>query len=283
MNNQEIEPTAFNAIGLNPHDNEYHGLLTYILEHGKEKADRTGVGTISSFGHQLKFDLNKGFPLMTTKKVWFRGIEEELLWMLKGSTNNRELKAKGVNIWTAWEDRDGDLGKIYGYQWRKWLGSLDQMKELVWDLQNNPNSRRLIVTAWNPNDLKSQALPPCHCFFQCYVNNGVLSLQVYQRSADMFLGLPFDIASYALLMHILAAICNLKVGELTHTIGDAHIYLNHLDQVKEQLTRTSFIPPEVSVILFKKYDIETTLNLGLFNIQLFGYVYHPAIRGVVAV
>lgn len=261
----------------------YLDLLQHILDHGHRKEDRTGTGTISTFGYQMRFDLSQGFPLLTTKKVHLKSIIYELLWFLAGDTNVRYLQEHGVRIWNEWADPDGSLGHIYGYQWRSWPdyegGFIDQMAQAVNDIKHNPDSRRIIVNSWNVADLKNMNLPPCHTFFQFYVNDGKLSLQLYQRSADCFLGVPFNIASYALLCMMTAQVCGLQPGEFIHTLGDAHIYLNHLDQVHEQLSRepralpTMHINPEVKDLFAFDYD----------DFTLTEYDPHPAIKGQVSV
>jgi thymidylate synthase len=221
---------------------QYLDLLNLVLENGAKREDRTGTGTLSVFGHQMRFDLSDGFPVLTTKKLHLKSIIHELLWFLSGDTNIRYLKENGVSIWDDWADENGDLGPVYGRQWRSWEtpggAQIDQIKALVAQLKNNPDSRRHIVTAWNPADVDDMALPPCHCLFQFYVANGKLSCQLYQRSADIFLGVPFNIASYALLTKMLAQVCDLEAGDFVHTLGDAHLYLNHLDQAREQVQRT---------------------------------------------
>lgn len=262
---------------------EYQQLLRHILEDGHRKEDRTGTGTISTFGYQMRFDLGKGFPLLTTKKVHLKSIIYELLWFLKGDTNVKYLQEHGVRIWNEWADPDGDLGHIYGYQWRSWPdydgGFIDQISEAVNDIKHNPDSRRIIVSAWNVADLKRMNLPPCHMLFQFYVADGKLSLQLYQRSADSFLGVPFNIASYALLTMMMAQVCGLQPGEFIHTFGDVHIYLNHLDQVHEQLSREPrplpkmIINPEVNSIFDFKYE----------DFTLEGYDPYPPIKGQVSV
>ncbi|MBD5341013.1 MAG: thymidylate synthase [Bacteroides sp.] len=261
----------------------YLDLLRHILQTGHRKDDRTGTGTISTFGYQMRFDLSKGFPLLTTKKVHLKSIIYELLWFLKGDTNVHYLQEHGVRIWNEWADPDGDLGHIYGYQWRSWPdyegGFIDQISEAVRTIKENPESRRIIVSAWNVADLKNMNLPPCHAFFQFYVSEGKLSLQLYQRSADCFLGVPFNIASYALLCMMMAQVCGLEPGDFIHTLGDAHIYTNHLDQVHEQLSReprhlpVMKINPEVKDIFDFKYE----------DFHLEDYDPHPAIKGVVSV
>ncbi|GFI38820.1 MAG: thymidylate synthase [Muribaculaceae bacterium] len=261
----------------------YLDLLRHILENGHVKEDRTGTGTISTFGYQMRFDLSKGFPLLTTKKVHLKSIIYELLWFLKGDTNVRYLQEHGVRIWNEWADPDGELGHIYGYQWRSWRdyegGFIDQISEAVRDIKENPDSRRIIVSAWNVADLKNMNLPPCHAFFQFYVSEGKLSLQLYQRSADCFLGVPFNIASYALLCMMMAQVCGLEPGEFIHTLGDAHIYTNHLDQVREQLSRTPRELPRMSI----NPDIKDIFGFCYDDFSLEGYDPHPAIKGQVSV
>lgn len=262
---------------------QYLELLNHILTDGHRKEDRTGTGTISTFGHQMRFDLSEGFPLVTTKKVHLKSIIHELLWFLAGDTNVRYLQENGVRIWNEWAGPDGDLGHIYGYQWRSWPtydgGFIDQISEAVETIRKNPDSRRIIVSSWNVADLSKMNLPPCHSLFQFYVSEGRLSLQLYQRSADCFLGVPFNIASYALLTMMTAQVTGLKPGEFIHTLGDAHIYLNHLDQVREQLSREPrplprmVINPEVDDIFKFKYE----------DFRLEGYNPHPAIKGIVSV
>lgn len=262
---------------------EYQNLLRHILEAGHRKTDRTGTGTISTFGYQMRFDLQKGFPLLTTKKVHLKSIIYELLWFLRGDTNARWLQERGVRIWNEWADPDGGLGHIYGYQWRSWPdyggGSVDQISQAVEDIRHNPDSRRIIVSSWNVADLPNMNLPPCHAFFQFYVCEGRLSLQLYQRSADSFLGVPFNIASYALLTMMMAQVCGLEPGEFIHTFGDVHIYLNHLGQVNEQLGREPrplprmILDPEVKDIFGFSYE----------DFRLEGYDPWPAIKGVVSV
>ena len=262
---------------------EYHKLLRHILDNGHRKDDRTGTGTISTFGYQMRFDLSEGFPLLTTKKVHLKSIIHELLWFLAGDTNAKTLQANGVRIWNEWADEDGDLGHIYGYQWRSWPGYdgkfIDQISEAVDQIKHNPDSRRIIVSAWNVADLGNMNLPPCHAMFQFYVADGRLSLQLYQRSADSFLGVPFNIASYALLCMMMAQVCGLQPGEFIHTFGDVHIYLNHLDQVNEQLSREPralpkmIINPEVKSIFDFKYE----------DFRLEDYDPWPAIKGQVSV
>ena len=272
---------------------QYHDLLQHILKEGTQKGDRTGTGTISVFGYQMRFDLAAGFPLVTTKKVHLKSIIHELLWFLKGETNIGYLKENGVRIWDEWANENGDLGPVYGSQWRNWNGEeIDQIKELIETLKTNPNSRRMLVSAWNPSVLPDTsksfsenvangkvALPPCHAFFQFYVAEGKLSCQLYQRSADVFLGVPFNIASYALFTMMIAQVCGLEYGDFIHTFGDVHIYNNHLEQVNLQLSRdckplpTMKINPEVKDIFDFKYE----------DFELIGYDPHPAIKGQVSV
>ncbi|MBR6132411.1 MAG: thymidylate synthase [Bacteroidales bacterium] len=262
---------------------QYQDLLRKILETGSYKSDRTGTGTYSIFGHQMRFDLSEGFPLLTTKKLHLRSIIYELLWFLQGDTNIRYLKEHGVSIWDEWADPDGDLGPIYGHQWRSWGtpdgGKVDQISQLIRQIQETPDSRRLMVCAWNVGEIDKMALPPCHVLFQFYVNNGEISLQLYQRSADVFLGVPFNIASYALLLMMVAQVCNLKPKEFIHTLGDAHIYSNHVEQAKLQLSRdprplpTMRINPEVKDIFSFQYEDFTLEN----------YDPHPHIKADVAV
>lgn len=261
----------------------YLDCLKYILDHGTKKMDRTGTGTLSSFGYQMRFDLQKGFPLVTTKKVHTRSIIVELLWFLRGDTNIQFLHEHNVTIWDEWADEKGDLGPIYGKQWRSWPcpngQHIDQLENVIHEIKYNPDSRRLIVSAWNVAELDKMALAPCHALFQFYVANNRLSCQLYQRSADMFLGVPFNIASYALLTHIVASQCDLEVGELIWTGGDCHIYLNHLEQVKLQLEREPF--PLPSLHIKRVADSVTEYNLEDFEIK--NYQFHPAIKAPVAV
>ena len=262
---------------------QYLDLLNHVLEHGDKKEDRTGTGTISVFGYQMRFDLSEKFPLLTTKKVHFKSVIHELLWFLKGSTNIGYLKENGVSIWDEWADENGDLGPVYGSQWRSWLTSdgrtIDQISDLIENIKNNPDSRRLIVSAWNVGEVDKMKLPPCHCFFQFYVANDKLSCQLYQRSADIFLGVPFNIASYALLTLMIAQVTNLTPGEFVHTLGDAHIYSNHIEQVKQQLSRKAKdlpimkINPHVKDIFSFKYD----------DFEMLNYDPHPLIKAPVAV
>lgn len=258
----------------------YEELLADILANGKHKGDRTGTGTRSLFGKQMRFDLTEGFPLITTKKVHFKSVVAELLWLLKGDTNIKYMQDLGVTIWDEWADENGDLGPVYGAQWRNWNGTgRDQIAEVIESIKNNPDSRRHIVTAWNPDQIENMALPPCHAFFQFDVTDGRLSCQLYQRSADMFLGVPFNIASYALLTHIIALKTRLKVGDFIWTGGDCHIYDNHVEQVKLQLSRDARPFPQLNIGILR-----TTVDAhhpGDF--QVFGYDPHPAIKGAVAV
>ncbi|MCS7019162.1 MAG: thymidylate synthase [Cytophagales bacterium] len=262
---------------------QYHDLLSYILAHGVRKADRTGTGTLSIFGYQMRFNLAEGFPLVTTKKVHLKSIIYELLWFLQGSTNIGYLKANGVSIWDEWADAQGELGPIYGKQWRSWQGSdgrtIDQITQLIDQIKHNPDSRRLIVSAWNVAELEHMALPPCHVLFQFYVANGKLSCQLYQRSADVFLGVPFNIASYALLTMMIAQVCNLQVGEFIHTLGDAHIYLNHLEQVRLQLSRQPRPLPQIRL----NPSVKDIFAFKYEDFQLLNYNPYPAIKAPVAV
>lgn len=262
---------------------QYHDLLQHILDNGTFKGDRTGTGTLSTFGYQMRFDLEDGFPVLTTKKLHLRSIIHELLWFLQGDTNIKYLKDNNVSIWDEWADENGNLGPVYGYQWRSWPtpdgGSIDQISNLIEQIRKNPNSRRLIVNAWNVAYVDNMALPPCHTMFQFYVAEGKLSCQLYQRSADTFLGVPFNIASYALLTMMVAQVCDLKPGEFIHTLGDAHLYTNHLDQAKLQLERdfrplpTMKINPDVKDIFGFKYE----------DFELLNYDPHPHIKAAVAV
>ena len=262
---------------------QYSSLLQHILDTGTEKSDRTGTGTISTFGYQMRFDLSKGFPLVTTKKVHLKSIIYELLWFIKGDTNVKYLQDHGVKIWDEWAREDGSLGPVYGKQWRSWQGAdgkiYDQLQDVIHQLKTNPDSRRIIISAWNVADLKEMALMPCHNMFQFYVANGKLSCQLYQRSADVFLGVPFNIASYALFTMMLAQVCGLEVGEFIHTFGDVHIYSNHLEQVKLQLSRTPFDLPTMKINPERK-NIE---DFVFEDFTLENYQCHPAIKGDVAV
>lgn len=262
---------------------QYHDLLKRVLDEGTEKNDRTGTGTISVFGHQSRYNLEDGFPLLTTKKLHLRSIIYELLWFLTGNTNAKYLQDNGVRIWNEWADENGDLGHIYGYQWRSWPdytgGHIDQISEVIETIKNNPDSRRIIVSAWNVADLPNMNLPPCHAFFQFYVADGKLSLQLYQRSADIFLGVPFNIASYALLLLMMAQVTGLKPGEFVHTLGDAHIYSNHLEQVNLQLGR-DFRPLPKMII---NSDIKNIFDFKFEDFTLTDYDPHPHIKGDVAI
>ena len=254
-----------------------------VLDEGQEKSDRTGTGTLSIFGHQMKFDLSKGFPLVTTKKVHLKSIIHELIWFLQGSTNISYLKENGVSIWDEWADENGDLGPVYGAQWRSWPdgnnGTIDQIENLINGINNNPDSRRHIVSAWNPALVDEMALPPCHSLFQFYVANGELSCQLYQRSADIFLGVPFNIASYALLTHMIAQVCNLKAGKFVHTLGDAHLYINHLEQAKLQLSREIMGLPELKL----SSNVDNIFDFKYEDIEIVNYASHPAISAPIAV
>lgn len=262
---------------------QYLDLLRHILKDGHKKGDRTGTGTISTFGYQMRFDLSEGFPLLTTKKVHLKSVIYELLWFLAGDTNVKYLQDHGVRIWNEWADPDGSLGHIYGFQWRSWQsydgGFIDQISEAVRTIKENPDSRRIIVSSWNVADLDNMNLPPCHSLFQFYVNDGKLSLQLYQRSGDSFLGIPFNIASYALLTMMVAQVCGLKPGEFIHTLGDAHIYLNHLDQVKTQLERE---PRKLPVMKINS-EVTDIFKFRYEDFSLEGYDPWPAIKGEVSV
>ena len=262
---------------------QYLDLMKYVRESGTEKGDRTGTGTLSVFGYQMRFNLEEGFPLVTTKKVHLKSIIYELLWFLKGSTNVDYLKEHGVSIWDEWADERGELGPVYGAQWRSWPtqdgSSIDQISEVINQIKANPDSRRLIVSAWNVSQIDSMALPPCHAMFQFYVADGKLSCQLYQRSADIFLGVPFNIASYALLVLMMAKVTGLKPGEFVHTLGDAHLYLNHLDQVDEQLKRQPFPLPKMSITK----DIKNVLDIEYEDFSLEDYESHPHISAPIAV
>ena len=262
---------------------QYQDLLRKILEQGSYKSDRTGTGTYSIFGHQMRFDLSEGFPLLTTKKLHLRSIIYELLWFLQGDTNIRYLKDNGVSIWDEWADENGDLGPIYGKQWRSWAtpdgGSVDQITQLIEQIRTNPDSRRLMVCAWNVGEIDKMALPPCHVLFQFYVNNGEISCQLYQRSADVFLGVPFNIASYTLLLMMVAQVCGLKPKEFIHTLGDAHIYSNHVEQAKLQLTRE----PRPLPVMHINPNVKDIFSFHYEDFQLEGYDPHPHIKAEVAV
>lgn len=262
---------------------QFHELMHHVLEHGAQKSDRTGTGTLSVFGYQMRFDLAEGFPLVTTKKLHLKSIIYELLWFLSGNTNNQWLKERGVSIWDEWAAPNGDLGPVYGYQWRSWPTPngehIDQIKEIIHTIKTNPDSRRIIVSAWNVADIPKMALAPCHAFFQFYVANGKLSCQLYQRSADIFLGVPFNIASYALLTHMVAEQCNLQPGEFIWTGGDCHLYSNHLEQVKLQLSRTPYPLPSLKV--HRKPD--SIFDYQFEDFEIVGYESHPHIKAPVAV
>lgn len=262
---------------------QYHDLLRHILKNGEKKTDRTGTGTISCFGYQMRFDLQKGFPLLTTKKLHLRSIIYELLWFLKGDTNVKYLQDNGVRIWNEWADENGDLGPVYGKQWRSWQGPngrvVDQIQRVVDLLKNNPDSRRILVNAWNVGELDDMALTPCHCLFQFYVANGKLSCQLYQRSADTFLGVPFNIASYALLTLMLAQVCDLQPGEFVHTFGDVHLYLNHLEQTELQLSRECKPLPQMHL----NPEVKSIFDFEYEDFTLTGYEPHPHIKAAVSV
>ena len=262
---------------------QYHDLLNHILTNGTQKGDRTGTGTISTFGYQMRFDLNEGFPLLTTKKLHLRSIIVELLWFLRGDTNIQFLKDNNVSIWNEWADAQGNLGPVYGYQWRSWPdgkgGTIDQISNVIQQIKTNPYSRRLMVSAWNVADVDTMALPPCHSMFQFYVSEGKLSCQLYQRSADTFLGVPFNIASYALLTMMIAQVCDLKLGDFVHTFGDVHLYNNHLDQVKLQLTRDFRPLPTMKI----NPEVKNIFDFKLEDFELTNYDPHPHIKGAVAV
>jgi len=272
---------------------QYQDLLRHILDHGVVKDDRTGTGTKSVFGYQMRFDLQEGFPLVTTKKLHLKSIIHELLWFLKGDTNIAYLKENNVKIWDAWADENGDLGPIYGHQWRNWNSEgIDQISEVIHTIKTNPNSRRMIVTAWNPSVLpdtsisfaqnvaqNKAALPPCHAFFQFYVANGRLSCQLYQRSADTFLGVPFNIASYALLTMMVAQVCDLEPGDFVHTFGDTHLYLNHLEQAKLQISREPRPLPQMKI----NPEVKNIFDFKYSDFELIGYDPHPHIKGAISV
>ncbi|HEX7672845.1 MAG TPA: thymidylate synthase [Bdellovibrio sp.] len=262
---------------------QYHDLMKFVLENGTRKQDRTGTGTISVFGYQIRFNLEEGFPLLTTKKLHTRSIFHELLWFLKGETNISYLKENKVTIWDEWADENGNLGPVYGKQWRSWETAdgrtIDQITNVIEQIKKNPDSRRLLVIAFNPGDVDKMALPPCHAFFQFYVANGKLSCQLYQRSADIFLGVPFNIASYALLTHMVAQVCGLGVGDFIHTLGDAHLYSNHLEQAQLQLTRDFRPLPQLKL----NPDVKNIFDFKYEDIEIVGYDPHPAIKAEVAV
>ena len=262
---------------------QYLKLLEYVKLNGQKKEDRTGTGTLSVFGYQMRFNLNDGFPLLTTKKVHLKSVIYELLWFLSGDTNIKYLKDNNVSIWDEWADENGNLGPVYGHQWRSWSTSegkeIDQITNLITQIKKNPDSRRLIVSAWNVGEINKMKLPPCHCFFQFYVADGRLSCQLYQRSADIFLGVPFNIASYALLTQMIAHVCDLKYGEFIHTLGDAHIYINHIDQVNEQLSRKPKKLPKIKI----NPSVKNIFNFKYEDFSLEEYDPYPLIKGPVAV
>ena len=262
---------------------QYHDLMRHVLEHGNDKGDRTGTGTRSVFGYQMRFDLSEGFPVLTTKKLHLRSIIHELLWFLQGDTNIRYLKENGVSIWDEWADEEGNLGPVYGYQWRSWPAPdgrhIDQIATVVEQIKTNPNSRRMIVSAWNPALVDDMALPPCHAMFQFYVANGKLSCQLYQRSADIFLGVPFNIASYALLTMMVAQVCGLQAGEFIHTLGDAHLYSNHFEQARLQLSRTPKTLPTMNI----NPEVKDLFGFKFEDFELLGYDPDPHIKAAVAV
>ena len=262
---------------------QYLDLLQHILDNGVQKNDRTGTGTISSFGYQMRFDLNNGFPLVTTKKLHLKSIIHELLWFLKGSTNIAYLRENGVSIWNEWADENGDLGPVYGKQWRSWEGAsgktIDQVSDVISQIKKNPDSRRLIISAWNVDDLPDMALMPCHALFQFYVADGKLSCQLYQRSADVFLGVPFNIASYALLTMMMAQVCDVQPGDFIHSFGDVHIYNNHMEQVKLQLSRSPLPLPQMKI----NPEVKNIFDFRFEDFSLENYQFHPAIKAPVAV
>jgi len=262
---------------------QYLELCKHILKNGVKKEDRTGTGTISTFGYQMRFNLQDGFPLITTKKLHLKSIIHELLWFIAGDTNIKYLKDNGVSIWNEWADENGNLGPVYGHQWRSWNAAdgrnIDQLGDTIGQIKNNPNSRRMIVSAWNVGELEKMALPPCHCFFQFYVANGTLSCMLYQRSADVFIGVPFNIASYALFTMMVAQACGLKPGEFVHTLGDAHIYLNHIDQVKLQLSREPRALPKMNI----NPDVKDIFSFNFEDFALTDYEPHPHIKGAIAI
>ena len=262
---------------------QYQDLMKHILENGTKKEDRTGTGTLSVFGYQMRYDLNEGFPCVTTKKLHLRSIIHELLWFLKGDTNIKYLKENKVSIWDEWADENGNLGPVYGSQWRSWPTSdgdtIDQIKQIIQQIKETPDSRRIIVSAWNVGEIKNMALPPCHAFFQFYVADNKLSCQLYQRSADTFLGVPFNIASYALLTMMVAQVCDLELGDFVHTLGDAHLYLNHLEQAELQLSRE----PRKLPVLKINPDVKELLDFKYEDFELLNYDPHPHIKGAVAI
>ena len=262
---------------------QYLDLMRHVKDNGQEKSERTGTGTVSVFGYQMRFDLAEGFPCITTKKLHLRSIIHELLWFLKGDTNIAYLKENKVRIWDEWADENGNLGPVYGSQWRSWPSAngthIDQITKLIDQIKNNPDSRRLIVSAWNVSEIENMALPPCHAFFQFYVADGKLSCQLYQRSADIFLGVPFNIASYALLTMMIAQVCNLEVGEFIHTLGDAHLYVNHLEQTELQLSRSIRPLPTMKI----NPEVKNIFDFTIEDFELVNYDPHPHIKGIVAV
>ena len=262
---------------------EYLRLINHILENGEEKGDRTGTGTLSVFGYQMRFDLSKGFPMVTTKKVHLKSIIHELLWFIKGDTNVKYLQENGVRIWNEWADENGDLGPVYGKQWRDWKDNngrtIDHLEQVIDMIKNNPNSRRIIVSAWNVGELDEMALMPCHAFFQFHVANGKLNCQLYQRSADVFLGVPFNIASYAILTHMIAQICGLEAGTFVHTLGDAHLYTNHLEQARLQVSREPMPLPTLKL----NPDIENIDDFKFEDFEVIDYQHHPHISAPIAI
>jgi len=266
---------------------QYLDLMRHVRDNGNLKEDRTGTGTVSVFGHQMRFDLSEGFPLVTTKKCHLKSIIHELLWFLTGDTNIKYLQDNGVRIWNEWADDEGNLGPVYGYQWRSWPrvdkhgsdGHVDQISQIIDQIKNNPDSRRIIVSAWNVGEIENMALPPCHMMFQFYVANGKLSCQLYQRSADIFLGVPFNIASYALLTMMVAQVCDLAVGDFVHTLGDAHLYSNHMEQTGEQLSRKPYPLPVMKI----NPNVKSIFDFTIDDFELVGYEAHPHIKGAVAV
>ena len=265
------------------HMKQYLDLARRILDEGTTKSDRTGTGTKSIFGHQMRFNLSEGFPMLTTKKLHLKSVVHELLWFVAGDTNIKYLQDNGVRIWDDWADKNGDLGPVYGHQWRSWPtpngDTVDQIKNVIHMIKNNPDSRRLIVSAWNVADVDHMALPPCHCLFQFYVAEGKLSCQLYQRSADVFLGVPFNIASYALLNMMIAQVCGLEVGDFIHTFGDAHLYLNHMEQIDLQLSRDLMVLPTMKI----NPDVKSIFDFKFEDFELNNYEAHPHIKGMVAV
>ena len=262
---------------------QYLDLMRHVRDSGTKKEDRTGTGTVSVFGHQMRFDLSEGFPMVTTKKCHLKSIVHELLWFLSGDTNIKYLQENGVRIWNEWADEDGNLGPVYGYQWRNWPAAngehIDQITQIIDQIKNNPDSRRIIVSAWNVGEIENMALPPCHMMFQFYVADGKLSCQLYQRSADIFLGVPFNISSYALLTMMVAQVCDLAPGDFIHTLGDAHLYSNHMEQVDEQLSRKPFPLPVMKI----NPEVKSIFDFKFEDFELVGYEAHPHIKAVVAV